>query len=200
MIFTTTMLLKNLISNLKPNIAELKIRGISFDSRSIRRGDLFVSIKGSKFNGNNYINQAASKGATAIIHSQTIKKNKKAIYIKVKDTRNTLARLSTKYYKNKPKNIIAVTGTNGKTSISDFFHQIFMLQNKKVGFIGTLGFKKNKHLKKRDLTTLDPLSLNKDLEEMKREGINNVIVEASSHGLKQKRLDFLKIKLEFLQI
>ena len=188
------MLLKNLISNLKPNIAALKIRGISFDSRSIRKGDLFVSIKGSKFNGNDYINQATSKGATAIIHSQTIKKNKKAIYIKVKDTRKTLARLSTKYYKNKPKNIIAVTGTNGKTSISDFFHQIFMLQNERAGFIGTLGFKKNKHLRKRDLTTLDPLSLNKDLEEMKKEGINNVIIEASSHGLKQKRLDFLKIK------
>jgi len=188
------MLLKNLISNLEPNVAALKIRGISFDSRSIRRGDLFVSIKGSKFNGNDYINQATSKGARAIIHSQKIKKNKKAIYIKVKDTRDTLARLSTKYYKNKPKNIIAVTGTNGKTSISNFFHQIFMLQNEKVGFIGTLGFKKNKHLRKRDLTTLDPLSLNKDLEEMKRAGINNVIIEASSHGLKQKRLDFLKIK------
>jgi len=188
------MLLKNLISNLKPNVAALKIRGISFDSRSIRKGDLFVSIKGSKFNGNDYINQATSKGAKAIIHSQAIKKNKKAVYIKVKDTRNTLARLSTRYYKNKPKNIIAVTGTNGKTSISDFFHQIFMLQNERVGFIGTLGFKKNKHLRKRDLTTLDSLSLNKDLEEMKKEGINNVIIEASSHGLKQKRLDFLKIK------
>jgi len=188
------MLLKNLISNLKPNVAALKIRGISFDSRSIKRGDLFISIKGNKLNGKDYINQATSKGARAIIHSEIIKKNKKTVYIKVKDTRDTLARLSTKYYRNKPENIIAVTGTNGKTSISDFFHQIFMLQKEKAGFIGTLGFKKNKHLRKRNLTTLDPLSLNKDLEEMKKEGINNVIIEASSHGLKQKRLDFLKIK------
>ena len=136
------MLLKNLISNLKPNIAALKIRGISFDSRSIRKGDLFVSIKGSKFNGNDYINQATSKGATAIIHSQTIKKNKKAIYIKVKDTRNTLARLSTKYYKNKPKNIIAVTGTNGKTSISDFFHQILCCKTRKLVLSELLDSKK----------------------------------------------------------
>ena len=190
----TTMLLKNLISNLKPDVAAIKIRGVSFDSRNIKRGDLFVSIKGSKFNGNDYINEATSKGAKAVIHSQAIKKNKKAIYIKVKDTREALAKLSVKHYKNKPKNIIAVTGTNGKTSISDFFHQIFMLQNKKAGFIGTLGFKKNKLLKKRDLTTLDSLNLNKDLEEIKKAGINNVIIEASSHGLKQKRLNFLKIK------
>ena len=188
------MLLKNLISNLKPDVAAIKIRGVSFDSRNIKRGDLFVSIKGSKFNGNDYINEATLKGARAVIHSQAIKKNKKAIYIKVKDTREALAKLSVKHYKSKPNNIIAVTGTNGKTSISDFFHQIFMLQNKKAGFIGTLGLKKNKLLKKRDLTTLDSLNLNKDLEEIKRAGINNVIIEASSHGLKQKRLNFLKIK------
>ena len=188
------MLLKNLISDLKPDISAIKIRRISFDSRSIKKGDLFVSIKGQKFDGNDYIHQATSKGASAVVHSQPIKKNKKTIYIKVKDTRDTLARISAKYYKNKPKNIIAVTGTNGKTSVSDFFHQIFMLQKKKVGFIGTLGFKKNQYLRKRDLTTSDSLSLNKDLEEMKKEGVENVIIEASSHGLKQKRLDFLKIK------
>ncbi len=190
----TTMLLKNLISNLKPEVAALKIKGISFDSRSVKKGDLFVSIKGDKFDGNDYIKQATSKGAKVIVHSGQIKKNKKATFIKFKDTRNILARLSTKYYKNKPKNIVAVTGTNGKTSISDFFYQIFMLQKKKSGFIGTLGFRKNKFLKRRNLTTLDSITLNKDLDEMKRDGVNNVIIEASSHGLKQKRLDFLKLK------
>ena len=189
------MLLKNLISNLKPEVATLKIKGISFDSRTTKKGDLFVSIKGNKFDGNDYIDQATSKGAKAIVHSRPLKESKKVILIKIKDTRNLLARLSTRYYKNKPKNIVAVTGTNGKTSVSDFFCQIFALQNKKSGFIGTLGFRKNKLLKPRNLTTLDSLTLNRDLEEMKRSGINNVIIEASSHGLKQKRLDFLKIKV-----
>jgi UDP-N-acetylmuramyl tripeptide synthase len=188
------MLLKNLISNLKPNFASLKIRGISSDSRNLKKGHIFISVKGNKFDGNKYINQAISKGANVIVHSRSIKKNKKTIFIKVKDPRETLARMSTKYYKKKPKNIIAVTGTNGKTSISHFFHQIFTNQKKRVGFIGTLGFKKNNYLKRRSLTTSDPLSLNKDLEEMKKAEINNVIIEASSHGLKQKRLDFLKIK------
>ncbi len=194
MIFTTTMLLKNLISNLKPDIAGTKINGISSDSRTIKKGNLFIAIKGKKFNGNDFINRAILKGAAAIIHSNLLKKNKKVFYIKVKDTRSTLAKISNRYYKNKPKNIVAVTGTNGKTSISDFFHQIFTIQKKKVGFIGTLGFKKNNYLKKRNLTTLDSLNINKDLHEMKAEGINNVIIEASSHGLKQKRLNFLNLK------
>ena len=187
------MLLKNLISNLKPDISAIKIKGISFDSRSIKKDEIFVSIKGDKFDGKNYVNKALSKGAKVIVHSQKLKKNKKAIYLKVLDTREELARLSTQYFKKKPKNIIAVTGTNGKTSIADFSSNI-NITKEKVGFIGTLGFKKNQYLKRRKLTTLDPLSLNKDLEEMKKHGVENVIIEASSHGLKQKRLNFLKIK------
>ncbi len=188
------MLLKNLISDLKTNLGSIKIKGISCDSRTIKRGEVFVSIQGNKLDGTKFIKHAIKKGASAIIHSNKIKKNRKKIFIRVKNTRDILAKLSTEYFKKKPKNIIAVTGTNGKTSISDFFHQIFKLQNRNVGYIGTLGFKKNNFLKKRKLTTLDPISLNKDLEEMKKNRIDNVIIEASSHGLKQKRLNYLKIK------
>ena len=157
------MLLKNLINNLKPELAAHKIRGISFDSRVIKKGDLFISILGNKFDGDKYIKHAVSKGATAVIHSRPLKKIKKIFYIKVKDARDTLAKISVKFFKKKPKNIVAVTGTNGKTSISDFFHQIFTLQNKKVGFLGTLGSKKNKKLETRNLTTLDSVRLSKDL-------------------------------------
>ena len=188
------MLLKKLIKNLSPKIGSLEIRGISNDSRKVKKGDLFVAIKGEKEDGNKYISHAILKGARAVIYSGKIKKNNKTKFINFKDTRSILAKLSASFYKNKPNNIIAVTGTNGKTSISDFFYQIFKLQNIKSGFIGTLGFRKNKLLKKRNLTTLDSLTLNKDLNEMSRSSINNVIIEASSHGLKQKRLNFLKIK------
>ncbi len=188
------MLLKNLIRNLKPEVGAIKIKNISFDSRNIKKGDLFISIKGYKYDGHDYIDKAILKGAKVILYSKKIKKNKKIKFLKFKDTKVILARLSTNYYKNKPKNIIAVTGTNGKTSVSDFFYQIFSLQNIKSGFIGTLGFRKDNSLKERNLTTLDSLTLNKDLNDMKKSGIDNVIIEASSHGLKQKRLDFLKIK------
>ena len=71
----TTMLLKNLIDNLKPEIGSERIKGISSDSRSIKKGYLFISIKGNKYDGNKYIDQAVSKGARAIIYSGSIKKN-----------------------------------------------------------------------------------------------------------------------------
>ena len=139
----TTMLLKNLIDNLNPKIGNKRIRGISTDSRKIQKGDLFISIKGNKFDGNKFIDQAISKGAKVIVYSGLIKKKyNNIILIKTKDTRRKLAEISSKYFKKKPKNIIAVTGTNGKTSVSDFFHQIFTLNNKRVGLLGTLGFKK----------------------------------------------------------
>ena len=189
------MLLKNLIDNLDPKFSTLKIKGISFDTRSIKKDDLFISIKGNRFDGDNYINQAIAKGAKAVIYSKGNKKNKNKVFIKVNDPRKTLAKLSSKFYKDKPKNIVAVTGTNGKTSVADFFHQIFSIQKIKVGFIGTLGFKKNNFIKERSLTTLDPISLHKDLSNMKKSKIDNVIIEASSHGLKQKRLDFLNTKV-----
>jgi UDP-N-acetylmuramyl pentapeptide synthase len=75
----TTMLLKNLISNLNPENAAIKINGISFDSRDIKKGNLFVSIKGTKHNGDEYIDQAISKGAKVIISSQKIKNIKKSL-------------------------------------------------------------------------------------------------------------------------
>ena len=189
------MLLGKLIKCSDKNYRKISVKGIAFDSRNVKKGDIFFAIERNKKQGRKFITEALSKGASVIISDKKSKYlNHKIPLLAVKDVREKLTEASSKFYKKKPKNIIAVTGTNGKTSISDFFHQIFMLQNERAGFIGTLGFKKNKHLRKRDLTTLDPLSLNKDLEEMKKEGINNVIIEASSHGLKQKRLDFLKIK------
>ena len=97
------MLLKKLIKNLSPKIGSLEINGISNDSRKVKKGDLFVSIKGEKEDGNKYISQAISKGARAVIYSGKIRKNKKTKFINFKDTRNILASLSAKYYKKKPK-------------------------------------------------------------------------------------------------
>ena len=115
------MLLKKLIKNLSPEIGATQINGICFDSRKAKKGDLFIAIKGEKHNGNKFVSQAVSKGAKVVIHSEKIKKNTKTKFIKSADTRDILAKISSKFFKNKPKNIIAVTGTNGKTSISDFF-------------------------------------------------------------------------------
>ena len=87
----TTMLLKNLIDNLNSKIGNLKIRKISADSRKIKKGDLFVSIKGNKFDGNKFIDQAILKGAKVVIYSGPLKKkNKNITFIKTKNTRESL--------------------------------------------------------------------------------------------------------------
>lgn len=93
----------------------------------------------------------------------------------------------------KPTNIIAVTGTNGKSSVADFFYQILNFNGISVASIGTLGIFSKKYYKKTNLTSLDPLSLHKNLQILARNKVNHVILEASSHGLEQKRLDNLNI-------
>ena len=91
-----------------------------------------------------------------------------------------------------PKNLIAVTGTNGKSSIADFYYQILKFNNKRVASIGTLGVKSNSLNLDLSNTTIDPIQLGEILKKLKHQRINNVIMEASSHGLKQNRLDGLK--------
>ena len=94
----------------------------------------------------------------------------------------------------KPKNIIAVTGTNGKTSVADLFYQILNLNKIPVASIGTLGIKYNNKIIKSELTSPDTIFLHQTLEKIKKNKIDNVIIEASSHGLNQKRIDHLKLK------
>ena len=103
-----------------------------------------------------------------------------------------MAKVSFKVFRKKPKNLIAVTGTNGKSSIADFYYQILRLNNKKVASIGTLGVKSNFINLNLSNTTTDPIKLGQILEQLYAKKINNVIMEASSHGLKQNRLDGLK--------
>ena len=101
---------------------------------------------------------------------------------------------STKFYKMKPKNIIAVTGTNGKTSVADIFYQILRINNIPAASIGTLGIKYNNKIIKTSLTSPDTIALHKSLSILKKKKIDNVIIESSSHGLDQKRLHHINFK------
>ena len=114
--------------------------------------------------------------------------------IKVKNPIESLTYACSQFFKNKPKNIIAVTGTNGKSSVADFFYQIFSKNGLPVASIGTLGIKYNKKIKKTNLTSLDIISLHKELASLRKLGIENVIIEASSHGLAQGRLNGIIFK------
>ncbi len=189
------MLLKKLIKNLSPEKKIIQIRGLAIDSKKVRKGFIFFAIKGHKFNGEKFINDAIKKGAVAVVCSKNTSYKKINVpTIKTSNIRHLLSEVSSKFYRKKPKNIIAVTGTNGKTSVAELFYQILSLNNIPVASIGTLGVKyKNKVIKSK-LTTPDTISIHKILNKIKKNKIDNVILEASSHGLHQNRLDHLKLK------
>jgi MurE/MurF fusion protein len=189
------MLLKNLTNNLPKDKENIIIKGLSTNSKEIRKGYIFFAIKGKKSNGEKYIKEAIDRGASVIVSSNNFNCNNKKIFaIKKKNVRNFVSEVSSKFYKIKPKNIIAVTGTNGKTSVADLFYQILSLNNIPVASIGTLGIKYKNKLIKTSLTSPDTISIHKHLQNLKKNKIDNVIIEASSHGLVQNRLHHINFK------
>ena len=139
------MFLTELLKPVRREYQKISIGGICFDSRKIKKKDIFFAIEGNKTSGIKFIKEAISKGASAIVVNKKIKiKNLKIPLIAVKDARKSLSEASSNFYKKKPKNIIAVTGTNGKSSVANFFYQILNLNKVPVASVGTLGlFSKN---------------------------------------------------------
>ena len=130
------MLLKTLIKNLPKEKKKIKVKGLATNSKKVKKGYIFFAIKGNRLNGEKFINEATKKGASVIICSKNCKyKNKSILVLKTSNIRYLLSEISSKYYKLKPKNIIAVTGTNGKTSVVDLFYQILTLNKIPVASI-----------------------------------------------------------------
>jgi len=178
--------------NKKNKFLKFQNRNFSINSKKVKKKDIFFAIEGSKQSGNLYSSEALSRGAYKVVTSKNIR-NKN--YLIVKNVRKFLAEACSARYKEKPKNITAVTGTNGKSSVAHFYFQI--LKNLKINSatIGTLGiFYKNK-VKKTNLTTPDIITIHKELNFLKRNKIDNVCLEASSHGLHQNRLDGINFKV-----
>ncbi|MDC3295939.1 UDP-N-acetylmuramoyl-L-alanyl-D-glutamate--2,6-diaminopimelate ligase, partial [Candidatus Pelagibacter sp.] len=187
------MLIGNFLKNIKKEFRNHRFAGLSFNSADCKKDYIFFAIKGTKSDGNKFIDHAIKKGATIIISDKKFEGIKnKVLFLRSKNVRKLLSELAYKITKNKPENLIAVTGTNGKSSIADFYFQLLNLSNKKVASIGTLGIRTKNNLKNVSNTTLDPIGLSKILHDLKKQRIDNVILEASSHGLKQNRLDGLK--------
>ncbi len=187
------MLLGNYFHNINKNYKNFSFSGISFDTNSIKKNNIFFAIKGNTIDGNKFITKAIKKGSKIIVTEKKVNQLQNGIlYIHTKNIRKLLAETAFKIYNKKPKNLIAVTGTNGKSSVANFYYQILKLNNKKAASIGTLGVKSKRINLNLSNTTIDPIKLGKILSKLKTQKIENVIMEASSHGLKQNRLDGLK--------
>ena len=172
------MLLGDYFENIQKKYKQIFFSGISFNSNQIKKNNIFFAIKGNEIDGNNFISSAISNGAKIIVTEQKINGLKNGIlFIQSNSIRKLLAEISFKINNKIPNNIIAVTGTNGKSSIADFYYQILNLNYKKVASIGTIGVKYKGKKKSLNNTTLDPIQLSFLLKNLTKKKIEYLIIK-----------------------
>jgi len=186
------------------NLDALDLEDISIDSRKINKNTIFFGLIGQKNDGANFLQDVASKGSRVAVISQNSKFNYQEFLQKnpqntiiIGDVFKILVEFLNIFYQPLPKNIYAITGTNGKTSTAEFTRQILQFLNKKSASIGTIGINCDESIKSNlevsNLTTPDIISLYKNLTILKKFAIDDVAIEVSSIGLDQRRMAGLEI-------
>lgn len=169
------------------------VRGLSADSRSLRAGDVFVAAPGLHVDGRDYISQAISAGAAAVVweaEGYTWSDERDIPNVAVKDLRKVVGALAHVVYR-RPSNVLwtlGVTGTNGKTSVSQWIARAFIEANRKCGVVGTLGLGLPGALRESANTTPDAITLHCALSQLVDAGAQAVAMEVSSIGLDQERV------------
>ncbi|NDO46911.1 UDP-N-acetylmuramoyl-L-alanyl-D-glutamate--2,6-diaminopimelate ligase [Clostridium sp. MD294] len=175
-----------------------EINAITYDSRKVQKGDLFVCITGFQTDGHKYAQKAIEAGAVAILCEKVIQSdNKDVTIVQTKNTRHALAVLSANYYKHPcdSMNVIGVTGTNGKTTTTYLIKSVLDTIGHKVGVIGTIENRIGQKVLHADRTTPESLELQELFCEMKKENVTDVVMEVSSHSLDLHRVDGIKYNI-----
>ncbi len=173
------------------------VTGVTADSRKVDHGTLFCALPGSASDGRDFIPQALAKGAAAVLAPDDTNAIEidAAKLVKVSDVRRAYALAAKAFYGAQPKTCVAVTGTNGKTSVATFCRQIFSQLGHKSASMGTLGVVTQDKdgletsITGPGLTTPDAADLAMHLANLARDGVTHLALEASSHGIDQRRLD-----------
>ena len=175
--------------------AAVQIAGLTADSREVEPGFLFAALPGSKTDGARFVPAAIAKGAVAVLAGPDAQFDvpTEVAVVRAAEPRRALSLMAAALHGPQPATIVAVTGTNGKTSIAEFTRQIFAACGRKAASLGTIGVVKPDGAVYGSLTTPDPVTLHKTLAELAVEGVTHVALEASSHGLDQFRLDGVKL-------
>ena len=148
---------------------------------------LFAALPGTKSDGAQYVPDAIEAGASAIlIGGQPLEDSYSVPIVRVDDPRRMLALMASRFYARQPRIIAAVTGTNGKTSVTVFLRQIWEKSGYSAASLGTIGLVAPGSAIAGNLTTPDPVKLHEILAELDAVGVTHVAMEASSHGLEQR--------------
>ena len=175
--------------------ADVIVGGVTSDSRTVRRGDVFVAIAGGKTDGLRFVAPAVAAGAVAIVAERPTDRPlpEGIAFVRMSNARRALALMAARFYPRQPRIIAAVTGTSGKTSVVSFTRQIWSALGCRSASIGTLGVAAPDGETYGSLTTPDPVALHRSLDALAGDGVTHLAIEASSHGLDQCRLDGLRI-------
>lgn len=182
------MILKDLFPNYTGEGADTVISGLTADSRQIQPGFVFAALHGVVADGRKYIPQAIEAGAVAIV-GEDLPAMEGAFAIHVVNARLALAEAAARFYPRQPESVVAITGTNGKSSTVDFLRQIWVHAGEKAASMGTLGAIGPSGSIDLGHTTPDPVAIHATLQQLADEGVAKAAMEASSHGLAQYRLD-----------
>ena len=172
----------------------MDINQLVFDSRVIKKNDVFIAQKGSAVDGHLYIDKAISLGAIAIICEDFPLDKKEGItYVQVENANVALAIMAANFYENPSTkfSIVGVTGTNGKTTIASLLYQLFQKAGYKVGLLSTVKILVDEIEFTATHTTPDSLTINRYLDMMLDAGVEYCFMEVSSHGIHQKRTEGL---------
>lgn len=173
----------------------IEISGITADSRRVEPGFLFVALRGSRADGRAFIDDALARGAAAIVTEagSDVARPGEVAVIEVEDARRALAQMAAIFHAGQPATVAAVTGTSGKTSVAAFLRQIWRSAGLAAASIGTTGIDAPGRSEYGSLTTPDPVELHRQLARLAGEAVTHVVMEASSHGLEQRRLDGVRL-------
>ena len=188
------MKLEELIENLHYvkliNFKNVEISGISYNSQTTKKDNIFVCITGEKTDGHNFYKKAVEVGAAALMVERPLDTHLPQVV--VQSTKKQLADIAGKFfaYPSKNLNLVGVTGTNGKTTVTHLIQKILEFNNQQCALIGTLGYKLNSrdNYKEAKHTTPQAPELQNLLTRIKEQNIKNVVMEVSSHSLEQNRV------------
>ena len=174
-----------------------EISAITYDSRKVKPGTLFVAIAGENSDGHEFIPQAIENGAVAILSNGRSPKTTVVPILQVKDPRLAMSHISAQFYGNPSAemNIVGITGTNGKTSITHILYHILQTSGATCGTLGTLGFQTPTGMVSTGFTTPESVELQQMLQTLQLAGVDNLVMEISSHALDQHRVDNVEVDI-----
>nr|WP_283937434.1 UDP-N-acetylmuramoyl-L-alanyl-D-glutamate--2,6-diaminopimelate ligase [Sphingomonas anseongensis] len=165
-----------------------EVTGFAIDHRKVTKGNVFGGFAGAVFNGEDFIPAAVERGAVAVV-ARPQAKVERALHLADERPRRLFAQMAAKYFGPYPEIVVAVTGTNGKTSTVEMTRQIWRMLGHRSASIGTLGVTTSDDQVKTGLTTPDIVTFLSNVAGLERMGISHVAYEASSHGLDQYRAE-----------